>query len=89
MALAQRPAHLTGRGEPLVRAETRPGFGRDWADYRAAALPEGDIALVESHLRTGSPMGNERFIETTERRLGRTLKPKRPGPKTADWPHAG
>lgn len=81
------PAHLTGRGDPLVRTDRQPDFGRDWAGYLSAGLPGGDIELVERHLRTGRPLGDGRFIATAERRLGRTLKPKRPGPKAAGSQH--
>lgn len=82
-------AHLTGRDDPLVHAKRISDFGQDWADYLAAGLPESDIGVVEKHLRTGRPLGDDHFIATAEHHLGRTLKPKRPGPKAAGLQHEG
>lgn len=78
------PAHLTGSDDPLIRANRKPDFGQDWASYLADGIPEDDVAVVELHLRTGRPLGDDRFISNAERRLGRTLQPGRPGPKASD-----
>ncbi len=56
----------------------------DWNAY----LSEGDdeilIAQMQQNLRTGRPLGSNEFVDRLEKRLGRALRPKKPGPKTVD-----
>jgi REP-associated tyrosine transposase len=51
---------------------------REWV---AAAIPEGEIQLLRSAIRSGRPTGSRRFAEDIERRLGRRLelRDRRPG----------
>ncbi|HET7314202.1 transposase [Salinisphaera sp.] len=74
-------AHLDGVDDRLVRSHDTRGLVDDWSDYLEAGMGKGEPDLIERHLRTGRLLGNERFIAKAESRLGRTLKPKRPGPK--------
>lgn len=53
---------------------------------RESGLPKADSALVEQHLRTGRPLGDDRFIDKAEQALGRSLRKQRPGPKPKDVP---
>jgi putative transposase len=36
---------------------------------------------LHRHARTGRPLGSEDFIKSIEARLGRVLRPQKPGPK--------
>jgi putative transposase len=39
------------------------------------------VELLKKHECTGRPLGNETFIKTLEKKLGISLKKKKPGPK--------
>jgi putative transposase len=53
----------------------------DWASYLREKTSESDKILLESHARTGRPLGDDRFIDRLESITGRTIKNKKPGPK--------
>ena len=44
-------------------------------------MDDAEAAAIEAHIRTGRPRGGEAFVEALERRTGRTLKRRKPGPK--------
>lgn len=79
-------AHLEGRAEPLVDLAATSDITDDWSSYLESGLPNADSALVEQHLRTGRPLGDDRFIDKAEQALGRSLQKQRPGPKPKDVP---
>lgn len=70
-------AHVSGRADGVVSvAPLRERVG-DWA-----TLLEGEVdeaARLETHLRTGRPLGAEPWVEGLEARMGRRLRPGRPG----------
>ncbi|MES1942921.1 transposase [Salinisphaera sp. PC39] len=74
-------AHLTGRDDPLVDPASARELVDDWAGYLAERLPERIALDLERHMRTGRPLGTEDFIKDAERRLGRKLQRRKPGPK--------
>ena len=74
-------AHLRGEDDELVRARPLLELVPDWAAY----LTDDDADLVADqfhrHTRTGRPLGSEDFITRVEARVGRVLRPQKPGPK--------
>ena len=77
------PHHLTQRGK---RREQTFFVGEEYAEHRRfPAADEGGVGVADAlhrHARTGRPLGSESFIGRLERRLGRTLRPQKPGPKS-------
>lgn len=74
-------AHLKGADDALARVAPMLARVPDWA-----ALLRGnddpDIAeTLERHQRTGRPLGDEKFLASAERKLGRPLAPKKRGRK--------
>lgn len=77
-------AHLAGQDDTGLL---------DMKPWRAAFTPQEWRAVLESgedpeeseqlrrSTRTGRPLGGAEFVEELERRLGRMLRPRRPGPK--------
>jgi putative transposase len=53
---------------------------RDWPTFWATD-DDKHTDSIRRHSRTGRPMGASTFIEAAERRLGRTLRPEKRGPK--------
>ncbi len=64
----------------------------EFPDY-ASLLPgyqpsvdDDEFDLLRRHQRTGRPLGDDAFVERLEARLGRTLRPRKPGPKPRKGP---
>jgi putative transposase len=74
-------AHLAGQDDSLVTVRPLLELIPDWDAYVAEpdAAKLGD--LVQAHAGTGRPLGPDSFVENLERRLGRPLKRRKPGPK--------
>ena len=53
----------------------------DWASYLADDESDRFADQFHRHTRTGRPVGSEEFIKGVEARLGRVLRPRKPGPK--------
>ena len=62
--------------KPLLELVKKP-----WDRFLALGLKESEIGLFRRHESTGRPLGADSFVARVERRLGRTLKPQKPGPK--------
>jgi putative transposase len=76
-------AHLSGADDGLVRVAPLLQRVRDWAAYVGTAVP-GDIAeALRSHVKTGRPLGDEAFVTSVERTLGRALRPRVRGRRPA------
>jgi putative transposase len=74
-------AHLGQTTDPLIQAgavEERIG---DWSAFLRQDLPPLEREIIERHLRTGRPLGDQSFVAELERRLHRPLFPQKPGPK--------
>ena len=77
-------AHARGKPDELAEsawlAERTAGWVCSWREY----LRQHDDAELAAALRkpekTGRPLGDESFLRTIGRRLGRDLVPKKPGP---------
>ena len=79
-------AHM--RGEDDVLVQVRPMLERvpDWREYVGQGLSDSEMRAIRLHNRTGRPLGSKEFMEKLERIVGRTLKPRKPGPK-GPWKH--
>ena len=53
----------------------------DWAGFLAAGLSDAEHRAIRSGERTGRPLGSADFVVDLERRLGRVLSRRKPGPK--------
>jgi len=51
----------------------------NWSDFLSPALTKENAELLRRHERTGRPLGNEAFVERLEIKLGRNLRPQKPG----------
>lgn len=67
----------------LRRRTTAPGVSvPDWEVFVGEAEDEKLNELLRAHASTGRPLGTDHFVESLEQRLARSLKRKKPGPKT-------
>ena len=74
-------AHLAGRDDGLAHVAPLLAMVGDWKAFLRSALPEEQLRDLREHARTGRPLGSSAFLDGLERRVGRVLKPQKPGPK--------
>ena len=74
-------AHLAGKDDLLAKVRPLLEFVDDWASFLSQDLSESEMDMLRNHERTGRPLGEKEFIIQIEKALGRTLQPKKPGPK--------
>jgi len=75
-------AHLARRNDALASVRPVLSIAPRFADLLALSRSEQDaLAAFESLGGNGRPLGDEAFIAMAERRLGRTLRKAKPGPK--------
>ena len=88
--LAERPwqylwssasAHVRGRDDTLVKVKPMLSRVGDWREYLSSEQDSTDMDLIRRHTRNGRPLGNRDFVESLEARTGRTLAPRKRGPK--------
>ena len=75
-------AHLAGRDDALVTAQPVLDLAPRFADL--LALSPGEQAALdgfESRSANGRPLGDPEFIAFAERKLGRSLRRGKPGPR--------
>ena len=73
-------AHLAGQDDDLVAVAPLLALVPHWAAFLAEGLAEDEAETMRAHERTGRPLGGGTFIKTLERRLGRSLAPRKRGP---------
>jgi len=61
---------------PLIR------IAGDWKSFLSNPIDRGATDSLRRHEHTGRPLGDENFVARMERKVGRKLRKKRPGPKT-------
>ena len=74
-------AHLAGKDDALVETAPLLELVPDWRGFLAGGLEDGDLEALRRHTRTGRPLGNPAFLARLEARLGRRLRPGKPGPR--------
>jgi putative transposase len=75
-------AHLSGRGDRLVKVAPLLAMIGDWNAFLRSAIPEEEFKEIRRHGRTGRPLVDETFLGRLEATVGRILKPQKRGPKT-------
>jgi putative transposase len=73
--------HLQGKDDLLVRVKPMLELVDDWRDYLSYQDDQNELESIRRHTRTGRPLGGDDFIAALEDRLGRILRPRKPGPK--------
>lgn len=73
--------HVAGTADRFVRVAPFLALMSDWRGFLAAEVTEAETKERRRHERSGRPVGGEHFILAVERRLGRTLRRGKPGPK--------
>lgn len=82
-------AHLAGRDDELVTAAPLLNRAGDWKAFLAEKLAPEEKKAIQGAERTGRPLGTAAFVRKLEKKLGRALARRKPGPKpsgTADRP---
>jgi putative transposase len=75
-------AHMAGRNDTLVDVEPVLSIiGGDWQQFLSGAFAYEEAEDIRKHSRTGRPLGSSAFVAGLEDKLGRKLKPQRPGRK--------
>ena len=77
-------AHMRKEDDLLVRVGPMLERVDDWEAYLGEGIPESALKLIRHHGRTGRPVGSEDFIRTLERKTGRSLRKRKPGPPPVD-----
>jgi putative transposase len=76
-------AHLKRKDDCLVKVGPLLKLVRSWRQLLTRAATEEQIKALRQHERTGRPLGEDNFQKRLEKRLGRVLRPQKPGPKRA------
>ncbi len=74
-------AHLAGKDDRLVGMAPLLGRVGDWRAFLAAGVDDDTLAALRRHGRSGRPLGGKSYVDELEARLGRRLRPGKPGPK--------
>jgi putative transposase len=75
-------AHLKGRDDALATVRPILALAPRFRDLLELSLTdEADLAGFDSLGAAGRPLGDAAFLAAAERRLGRSLAKRRPGPK--------
>jgi putative transposase len=74
-------AHLTGRDDGLATVAPLLDLVPDWAAFLRGGLSAAEHKAIRASERTGRPLGSAPFVARLEKRLGRELAKRKPGPK--------
>mgnify|MGYP001822271237 FL=1 len=77
-------AHMRKEDDLLVRVEPMLQRVKNWDAYLDEDVPASVLNLIRQHGRTGRPVGSEDFVRALERKTGRSLRKRKPGPPTVD-----
>jgi len=73
--------HLAWCDDRLVRVRPLLEMFGDWREYLTRGIPEEEVQALRRHERPVRPLGDEAFLAGLEETLGRTLRPRKSGPK--------
>ena len=82
-------AHLSAESGGLVNTAALCDRVDNWRAFLEAGLDDDDLERLRGHANTGRPAGSDQFIEEMEARLGRSLKKRKPGPKSVNRASGG
>ncbi len=68
--------------DPLVQQSQWIGSPDDWKEYLKEE--SHDLERFREHIRTGHPIGDDRFLRKSEALTKRELSPKKPGKSKKD-----
>ena len=74
-------AHLQGKDDCLVKVLPLLEIAGNWRRLLTSAVSEEELNQFRAHERTGRVLGDDDFQERLEKRLGRVLRRRKPGPK--------
>lgn len=74
-------AHLTGKRDGLTKVGALGIRARKWAVFLSEGLDEEALEAIRRGERTGRPLGDADFVKRLEAATGRTLAPRKRGPK--------
>ncbi len=74
-------AHLSGKDDGLVSVKPLLSLVPDWPQFLKTGLDKEQLDAIGAAERTGRPLGSASFLKRLEKRLGRTLAKRKPGPK--------
>jgi putative transposase len=74
-------AHVRGKDDLLVKVKPMLSRVKDWPEYLKTELDSTDVEIIRRHARTGRPLGSNEFVESLETKVGRSLVPRKRGPK--------
>jgi putative transposase len=75
-------AHVLGTPDPILSPCFLEEAIEDWGLFLREG-PETETRLLDTHAKTGRPLGSNHFVERLETLLNRQLKKQKPGPKKA------
>ena len=74
-------AHEQGEDDELVGVAPLLALVPDWRGFLNESNDPTADERLRLHSRTGGPLGDHNFVEKLESITGRTLQPRKPGPK--------
>jgi putative transposase len=72
---------LQGKEDILVKAEPLKSIVKDWQELFKTDLTKKEKEMIQSHERTGRPLGGNGFLCRLEKMTNRILIKQKPGPK--------
>lgn len=75
-------AHLAGTDDGVVRVAALLDRIGDWAAFMEGGIKDAMVKRLETHIQTGRPLGSDDWIAALEARIGRSVRPQRPGPRS-------
>ena len=67
-------------------ADLTAGWVINWRQYLADATDAAMMKAIQRFESTGRPLGDPAFVAKLEKQLGRSLAPRKPGPKPKNKP---
>lgn len=77
-------AHVLHKKDALLTEFKLHRQIQDWSQFLRAEPSASAIQELKKHLRTGRPLGDDRFLEKVSRITGRSIIRGKPGPKKFD-----
>ena len=74
-------AHFSGKDDALVTVASLLQLAPDWRRFLTRVIREEDLKILRSHEHNGRPLGEEAFLESLERNVGRILRRKSLDPR--------
>ena len=74
-------AHIKRKDDCLVKVAPLLKLANSWRRLLGTAAAEEQIKAFREHESTGRPLGDDAFQKRLEKKLGRVLRRRKPGPK--------